>query len=198
MKAGIDPVPKRSGPAWGEFLPAQAHRIIACDFLHVDTVLLRRWYVLIFIEHRTRRPHIAGATAPPAGSWVAQQAPNLTMDPGARMDTLRFLIRDRDSKYIPAFDGVPGAEGIQIATTPPRAPQANATCERVVGTLRRELLDPILILGPGHLRRVLVEYTIHYHTRQPHQSLGPLPPGLDPLAAAQPTPQTEKAVRQGH
>jgi len=123
--------------------------------MHVDTVLLRRLYVLIFIEHRTRRLHIAGVTATPTGSWVAQQARNLTMDLGARMDTLRFLIRDRDSKYILAFDGVFDAEGIQIVKTPPRAPRANAICERVVGTLRRELPDRILILGPGHLRRVL-------------------------------------------
>jgi putative transposase len=96
-KAGIDPVPNRSGPAWGEFLSAQAHRIIACDFMHVDTVFLRRLYVLLFIEHETRQLHIAGATASPTGAWMAQQARNLTMDLGARMDTLRFLIRDRDS-----------------------------------------------------------------------------------------------------
>jgi putative transposase len=152
--AGIDPAPQRSGPTWGEFLSAQAHRIIACDFLHVDTVLLRRLYVLIFIEHRTRRLHIAGVTANPTGSWVAQQARNPAMDLGAKIDTLRFVIRDRDSKYTLAFNGVFDAEGIQVITTPPRAPRANAICERVVGTLRRELLDRILILGPGHLRRV--------------------------------------------
>ena len=191
-KAGIGPVPKRRGPAWGEFLSAQAHRIIACDFMHVDTVLLRRLYVLIFIEHRTTRLHIAGVTATPAGSWVAQQARNPTMDLGAGMDTLRFLIRDRDSKYILAFDGVSGAEGIQIVKTPPRAPRANAICERVVGTLRRELLDRILILGPGHLRTVLAEYTIHYNTRRPHQSLDQRYPDAD---MAIPTPVTDLSGR---
>jgi hypothetical protein len=159
--AGIDPAPQRSGPTWGAFLSAQAHRIIACDFLHVDTVLLRRLYVLIFIEHGTRRLHIAGVTANPTGSWVAQQARNLAMELDARMDTLRFLIRDRDSKYTLAFDGVFDAEGIHVITTPPRAPRANAICERIVGTLRRELLDRILILGPAHLRKVLAEYTLH-------------------------------------
>jgi transposase len=96
--AGIDPAPQRSGPTWSEFLSAQAHRIIAYDFLHVDTVLLPRLYVLIFIEHGTRRLHIAGVTANPTGLWVAQQARNLAMDFGARMDTLRSVIRDRDSK----------------------------------------------------------------------------------------------------
>jgi hypothetical protein len=159
-KAGIDPAPQRSGPTWGQFLSVQAHRIIASDFLHVDTVLLRRLYVLIFIEHGTRRLHIAGVTANPTGSWVVQQARNLAMDLGARMDSLRFVIRDRDSKYTLAFEGVFDAEGIQVITTPPRAPRANAICERVVGTLRRELLDRILILGPGHLRKVLAEYTL--------------------------------------
>jgi hypothetical protein len=135
-KAGIDPAPQRSGPTWGEFLSAQAHRIIACDFLHVDTVLLRRLYVLIFIEHGSGRLHIAGVTANPTGSWVAQQARNLAMDLGARIDTLRFD-RDRDSKYTLAFDGVFGADGIQVIKTPPQAPRANVICERVVGTLRR-------------------------------------------------------------
>jgi putative transposase len=124
-KAGIDPAPKRSGPTWGAFLSAQAHRIIACDFLHVDTVLLRRLYVLIFIEYGSRRLHIAGVTANPTGSWVAQQARNPAMDLGARMDTLRFVIRDDDSKYTLAFEGVFGAEGIQVIRTPPRA---NAIC----------------------------------------------------------------------
>jgi len=178
-KAGIDAAPNHSGPAWGEFLSAQAHRIIACDFMHADTVFLRRLYVLLFIEHGTRRLHIAGVTASPTGAWVAQQARNLTMDLGPRMDTLRFLIRDRDSKYTAAFDGVYGAESIQIIKTPPRAPRANAICERVAGTLRRELLDRILILGPGHLHRILAEYTIHYNTRRPHQSLDQQCPDAD-------------------
>jgi len=183
-KAGIDPAPQRSGPIWSEFLSVQAHRIIACDFLHVDTVLLRRLYVLIFIEHGTRRLHIAGVSANPTGSWVAQQARNLALDLGARMDALRFVIRDRDSKYTLAFDSVFDAEGVQVLTTPPQAPRANALCERVVGTLRRELLDRILILGPGHLRKVLAEYAIHYNQHRPHQSLGQRSPDTDPAAPA--------------
>jgi hypothetical protein len=101
----------RYQPADRVWLSAQAHRIIACDFLHVDTVLLRRLYVLVFIEHGTRRLHVAGVTANPTGSWVAQQARNLVMDLGARVDTLRFVIRDRDSKYTLAFDSVLDAEG---------------------------------------------------------------------------------------
>lgn len=94
------------------------------------------------------------------------------MDLGARMETLRFVIRDRDSKYTLAFDSVFDAEGVQVIKTPLRALRANAICERVVGTRRRELLDRILILGTGHLFRVLAEYAIHYNAHRPHQSLG--------------------------
>lgn len=195
-QAGIDPAPQRSGPTWGEFLSVQAHRIVACGFLHVDTVLLRRLYVLVFIEHETRRLHIAGVTAKPTGSWVAQQARNLVMDLGARADALRFVIRDRDCKYPPAFDGVFDAEGIQVIKTPPRAPRANAICERVVGTLRRELLDRILILGPGHLRRVLAEYAIHYNAHRPHQSLGQRCPDTDPAIPAPITDLNGRRIRR--
>jgi putative transposase len=123
-------------------------------------------------------------TANPTGSWVAQQARNLAMDLGARMDMLRFVIRDRDSKYTLAFDGVFDAEGIGVIRTPSRAPRANAICERVVGTLRRELLDRILILGSGHLRRVLAEYAIRYNGHRPHQSLGQQFPDADPAIPA--------------
>ena len=136
-RAGIDPAPQRSGPTWNEFLSAQAHWIIACDFLHVDTVLLRRLYVLIFIEHGTRRLHVAGVTANPTGSWVAQQARNLAMDLGARMDTLRFVIRDRDSKYPLAFDGVFDTEGIQVGHPGHQDAAASAASECDLRARRR-------------------------------------------------------------
>jgi transposase len=94
--AGIDLAPRRAGPTWREFLAAQAHAIIACDFLVVETVLLKRLYVLVFIEHGTRRLHLAGVTAHPTRAWAVQQARNLAMDLGDRLGTLRFLIHDRD------------------------------------------------------------------------------------------------------
>ena len=195
-KAGIDPVPRRSGPAWGEFLSAPAHRIIACDFMHVDTVFLRRLYVLLFIEHKTRLLHIAGVTASPTGQWVAQQARNLAMDLGATMDTMRFLIRDRDSKYTMAFDAVFNAEGIQVIKAPPQAPRANAIRERVIGTLRRALLDRILIAGPGHLRRILAEYTTHYNGHRPHQSLEQRQPDADTTIPAPIIDLTGKLIKR--
>jgi hypothetical protein len=192
-KAGIDPARGRSGPTWGEFLSAQAHRIIACDFLHVDTVLLQRLYVLVFIEHGTRRLYIAGVTANPTGPWVAQQARNLAMDLGAGMEALRFVIRDRDAKYTQAFDAVFHAEDVQVICAPPRAPRANAICERLVGTLRRELLDRILILETGHLRRVLAEYAVHYNGHRPHQSRNRRHPDADP---SMPTPVVDLTDRR--
>jgi putative transposase len=107
------------------------------------------------------------------------------MDLGARMEALRFVIRDRDAKYTQAFDAVFHADDVQVTLSPPQAPRANAICERLIGTLRRELLDRILILGAGHLRRVLAEYTVHYNAHRPHQARNQCPPDADP---AKPTP----------
>jgi putative transposase len=118
--AGIDPAPGRAGPAWREFLAAQAHTIIACDFLVVETVLLKRLHVLVFIEHGTRRLHLAGVTAHPAGARAVQQARNIAMDLGDRLGALRFLIQDRDPLFTTAFDAVFKAEGLRIITTWPR------------------------------------------------------------------------------
>ncbi len=181
--AGIDPAPRRAGLTWREFLAAQAHAIIACDFLVVETVLLRRLYVLVFIEHGTRRLHLAGVTAHPTGTWAAQQARNLVMDLDDRLGTLRFLIRDRDPVFTTAFDEVFRSEGLRIITTLPRTPRMNAICERVNGTLRRELLDRALILNERHLALLLREYVIHYNGHRPHQSRRQRPPdtGTQPI-----------------
>jgi len=176
---GIEPAPRRAGPAWREFLAAQAHAIIACDFLVVETVLLKRLYVLVFIEHGTRRLHVAGVTACPTGAWAAQQARNLAMDLGDRLATLRFLIHDRDPLFTTAFGEVFMAEGLRVITTLPRTPRMNAICERVIGTLRRELPDRTLILGERHLAVVLREYLIHYNRHRPHQSRRQRPPDLE-------------------
>jgi putative transposase len=177
--AGIDPAPRRAGPTWREFLAAQAHAIIACDFLVVETVLLKRLHVLVFIEHGTRRVHLAGVIAHPTGAWAVQQARNLAMDLGDRLGALRFLIHDRDPLFTLAFEEVFKAEGLRIITTLPRTPRMNAICERVIGTLRRELLDRTLILRERHLALVLREYLIHYNRHRPHQSRRQRPPDIE-------------------
>jgi transposase InsO family protein len=160
-KAGIDPAPRRAGPSWTQFLAAQAKGILACDLLHVDTVGLTRIYVLFLMEIATRRVYILGATPRPSGEWVAQQARNVVMDLGDRVDQFKFLIRDRDAKYTAAFDAVFTSEGIGILRTPPQAPRANAYAERWIRTLRRECLDRILIYGQRHLLATLANYVAH-------------------------------------
>ena len=176
--AGIDPAPRRTGPTWRQFLTSQAHAIIACDFLVVETVLLQRLYVLVFIEHGSRRLHVAGVTAHPTGAWAAQQARNLAMDLGERLETLRFLIHDRDPVFTTAFGEVFKAAGLRTITTLPKTPRMNAICERVNGNLRRELLDRILISGERHLTWVLRQYVRHYNSHRPHQSRQQRPPDM--------------------
>jgi putative transposase len=136
-------------------------------------------HVLVFIEHGTRRLHLAGVTAHPTGAWVVQQARNLAMDLGDHLGTLRFLIHDRDPVFTTAFGEVFKAEGLRIITTLPRTPRMNAICERVIGTLRRELLDRTLIFSERHLDLLLREYLTHYNGHRPHQSRQQKPPDIE-------------------
>src|ERR1017187_5524916 len=174
--AGIDPAPRRTGPTWKQFLTTQARGIIAADFVHVDTVLLRRIYALIVIEHDTRQVHLAGITAHPDGAWSTQAARNFLMDLDQRAASVRFLLRDRAGQFTNSFDAVFTAAGVRILVSPPQAPRANAICERMIGTLRREVLDRLLIVSEHHLREVLTEYLRHYNAARPHRALDQLAP----------------------
>jgi putative transposase len=182
--AGISPAPRRSGQTGRAFLQAQAKTIVAAGFFHAGTVFLRRLYVLFLIGHGTRRVHLAGITAHPAGGWVTQQARNLMMNPGGHADGFTFLIRDRDATFTAAFDGVLAAAGIQIIKTPVRAPRANAIAERWIASARRECLDQMLITGERHLRLVLDQYTDHYNVHRPHRALQQAPPAGHPYPSA--------------
>jgi transposase InsO family protein len=183
--AGIDPAPRRSGPTWRQFLTPQAKAVLAVDFVHVDTIFLTRLYALIAVEHGSRRAHLLGVTAQPTGTWTIQAARNLLADLADRATTVTVLLRDRDSRFTRAFDAVFTADGIRILTSPPRAPRANAICERMIGTLRRELLDRVLAVNEHHLRRILTTYLHHFNAARPHRTLGQLAPAQ---AETQPPP----------
>jgi putative transposase len=184
-RAGLDPAPRRTGPSWGQFLRAQADGILACDLFHVETVFGKRIHVLFFIEHATRAVHVMGVTTNPTGTWVAQQARNLLIDLGERTEHIRFLIRDRDTKYTSVFDEVFTSLGARVIKTPVRAPKANAIAERWIGTVRRECTDRLLIYSERHLRRVLVEYERHYNHHRPHRARDRRPP--QPISTVAPT-----------
>ncbi|HEY5985451.1 MAG TPA: integrase core domain-containing protein [Streptosporangiaceae bacterium] len=169
---GLDPAPRRAVTSWRAFLRQQTAEIVACDFFTVDTVCLRRLYVLFFIELDTRRVHLAGVTANPDGAWVTQQARNLLLALEERGRRVRFLLRDRDAKFCRSFDDVFRSEGGDVVLTPVQAPKANAYAERWVRTVRAECLDWLLIVGRGHLDRVLRVYVEYYNWHRPHRALG--------------------------
>jgi hypothetical protein len=173
---GWTPHRGRRATTWRAFLRRQATAIVACDFFTVDTVWLRRLYVLFFIELGTRRVHLAGVTANPNAAWVTQQARNLLVVLSEQGRPVRFLIRDRDGKFCRGFDDVFRSEGTRVLVTPGQAPNANAYAERWVRTVRTECLDWLLIVGCGHLEQVLRIYVRHYNEHRPHRALGLKPP----------------------
>ena len=187
-----DPIATLTGPANDMATPdAEGSHHSARDFLAVETVRLQTLYVLSFIEVHTRRVLVAGCTARPTGEWVTQQARNLVWRLGDDDVRPALLVRDRDAGFTRAFDAVFRSEGVRVVWTPVRAPGANAHAERGVGTVRRECLDWLLIVGRRPLERVLHEYADHDNTARPHQALGL----TAPLADGQPSSSTGAIVR---
>jgi putative transposase len=186
-RAGIGPAPRGDGPTWTEFLRSQAEGIWACDFFTVETAWLRTLYVLFSIELGSRRVHLAGVTAHPDSAWVTQQGRNLAVV--GQLDNVRYLVRDRDSKFTRSFDDVFTTEGATVIRTPVRAPRANAVAERFVRTVRAECTDRMLVLTRRHLERVLGRYVHHYNDERPHRGLQLETPLVKPQPTAAPFPR---------
>jgi putative transposase len=171
---------------------------VACDLFHLETITLRRLYVFFTVEHATRRIRILGVSAHPTGAWLVQHARNLLMDLDDAVDEagarVRFLIRDRDVRFSAAFDAVFTGDGADVIEIPVRAPRANAIAERFVGSIRRELLDRILIINTAHARRVLRQYEQHFNTPRPHRALRQAAP-LRPLPSV-PADTTATVIRR--
>lgn len=173
---GVGPAPRRTSTGWRSFIRQQASGIVACDFFSVDSVWLTRYYVFFLIEIESRRVQVCGITTNPTGEWVTQQARNVVAAFEDHGREVRHIIRDRDTKFVRPFDDVWRSIGAKVICTPVRAPDANAYAERWIGSARRECLDHLLIVGPGHLARVLDAYVTHYNRHRPHRGLRLLPP----------------------
>jgi putative transposase len=195
-EAGLGPAGQRAGLSWRDFLRAQAHTMLAVDFFTIETVSLRRLYVLFFIELGSRRVHFAGCSEHPDGAWVTQQARQLAWTLTERATPMRFLIRDRDSKFTRDFDAVFRSEGLEIVRTPARTPQANAIAERFIRTARSECLDWLLILNRPHLERVLRIFVHHYNSHRPHRSLDLTPPNPAPPTQLMPASRSADVLRR--
>jgi putative transposase len=159
----------RGDQRWATFLRNHAKAIIACDFLVSVTATFRLLYVFVIIEHGSRKLLHFNVTRNPSAEWTLQQL----RDALAFSEQYRYLLHDRDCIFAKHLDDSIARLGVVILKSPPRSPKANAICERLIGTLRRECLDWLIPLSESHLRTILREWVAHYNTARPHMSLGP-------------------------
>jgi putative transposase len=158
-----------SSQRWATFVHNHAQAIVACDFCVVVTATFRLLYVFVLMEHATRRILYCNVTAHPTASWTLQQLREAIPS----HHSYRFLLHDRDSIFSAQLDQNIRNLGLRVLKTPPQSPQANALCERLIGTLRRECLDFMIPLTVDHLRCLLTAWVQYYNARRPHMSLGP-------------------------
>jgi transposase len=170
-RQGLPPAPRRAGPSWSEFLRAQAELVLATDFFTVDSVLLRRYYVLFVVEVKTRVVHLLGVTANPDGPWATQVARNFVGELEEHGQRFRFLLRDRDTKFTASFDAVMASAGVKVVCTPVQTPVANAFAERWVRTAREDCLDQLLVFSRRQLKSIPYQYVRHYNRARPHRGL---------------------------
>jgi hypothetical protein len=196
--AGLPPAPQRDRLSWRSFLRAQRKSILACDFFTVDTVWLRRLHVLVFLSIGSRRVEYLACTSKPDTALMLQQARNLLMDLDDRDRQVRFLIHDRDTKFPAAFDTLFAGENVKIIRTPIQAPNANAHVERWIGSVRRECLDRLLVLGRRQLEHVLRVYVRHHNTKRPHGSLDLRAPDSTDMPITRGSPPTDTAIVHRH
>ncbi len=169
---GIPPAPQRgSSSSWRHLMSHYKDQILACDFFTVETLFLKTLYILFFIDLGTRQVYFAGCTDHPTKPWITQQARQMAWQLEERDTPMKFLIHDRDTKFMKPFDTVFRSEKVKIIRTPYRAPNANAFAERWVRTAREECLDKLIIINQSHLRRVMFDYISYYNTARPHQGL---------------------------
>ena len=182
MPRGRRPHDRRSSQRWSTFVRNHAGAILACDFFVTITASFRTLYVFVVLDVGTRRIVHWNVTEHPTAAWTVQQFRAIV--PGDQPQ--RFLIHDRDTIYAAAVDDAVTAMGLTVLRTPVRCPQANAFCERLIGTIRRECLDWLIALNERHLRTVLREWVTHYNQGRAHASLGPGIPAVPPDRLAQP------------
>ena len=169
---------------WSTFLRNHSRAIVACDFFVTVTATFRLLYVMVLIENGSRRLVHFNITQHPTAAWTLQQ---LREAIGCG-DADRYLLHDRDSIFAPDLDASISRLGLKVLKSPPHSPKANAICERVIGTIRRECLDWLIPVSELHLRSTLKEWVTHYNGARPHMALGPGVPD-PPLAAVRSSTQ---------